>query len=141
MAGEPVDWEQSMMEQAPPAAAHPFAEQHVVAEEPVFEAEPFVAEEPVMAEEGFQPVEPSPFVAEPGAPEEPVLAEEEPWFVADVQERAARPSGPRSPTRGAGGRSGRKPSFSAVRRGNPSAGATRRSAFNVASGMFSESKT
>ncbi len=39
-----------------------------------------------MAEEGFQPVEPSPFVAEPGAPEEPVLAEEEPWFVADVQE-------------------------------------------------------
>ena len=48
----------------------------------------------MLAEEGFQPVEPSPFVAEPGAPEEPVLAEDEPWFVADVQEepKAERPA-------------------------------------------------
>ena len=42
----------------------------------------------MVAEESFQPVEPSPFVADPSAPEEePVVAEEEPWFVADVQER------------------------------------------------------
>ena len=80
------------MEQAPPVAAHPFAEQPVMAEEPAVEEpvmaeEPIFAEEPVAAEEGFHTVEPSPFIAEPGAPEEPVLAEEEPWFVADVQEQ------------------------------------------------------
>ena len=43
-------------------------------------------EEPVVAEETFQPVEPSPFVADPTAEEEPPVVEE-PWFVADVQER------------------------------------------------------
>ena len=80
VAGEPVDWEQSMTQPAP-AAAHPFAEQPVVAEEA-----PVVAEEPVVADE-FQSVEPSPFVAEPSVAEEPVVAEQEqPWFVADVQE-------------------------------------------------------
>ena len=45
-----------------------------------------VVEEPVVAEETFQPVEPSPFVADPAAEEEPPVVEE-PWFVADVQER------------------------------------------------------
>jgi hypothetical protein len=58
--------------------------------EPVeYQAPPAVAEQPVVAEQGFEVVEPSPFVAEPGArEEEPVVAEEEPWFVADVQEPA-----------------------------------------------------
>ena len=129
-----------MIEQAPRRLRIPFAEQHVVAEEPVFEAEPVVAEEPVMAEEGFQPVEPSPFVAEPGAPEEPVLAEEEPWFVADVQEepKAGAARAVRHVERAADRVV--SPFFSRTQ-GYSSAGATRRSAFNVARGMFSESKT
>ena len=77
---EPVDWEHSMVEPAP-VAEHPYAEQPFVAEEAP------VVEEPVVAEATFQPVEPSPFVAEPTAGEEPPVVEDEPWFVADVQER------------------------------------------------------
>ena len=46
-----------------------------------------MAEEP--AAEEFRPVTPSPFVADPDASEEPVL--EEPWFIADVQERERKP--------------------------------------------------
>ena len=63
-------------------AEHPYAEQ------------PFVAEERarrrprsrLSRRRRSSTVEPSPFVADPTAEEEPPVVEE-PWFVADVQER------------------------------------------------------